>query len=426
MTQGERRALKKKILRRRRQLLLACAVLVLVLIALLITAAVMKIAGGDKVLKEYTVEAGATALDPNTFLKDPEDTGAQFLSCPNTQQLSTPGSYPAVILFGDKEYEATVVVQDTERPTATAVDVVCTGQLPAPEAFVTDIRDATAVTVTYLQEPNVSVEGIQQVTVVLTDAAGNSKQITAKMEVVLDTVAPTITGVAPITVYAGDAVSYRSGIEVTDDLDTAPTLEVDNTAVDLSKPGTYTLTYIATDAAGNTTTAQTTVEVKEKQDWYVELDVIYEKVDDLLDKIIGPDMTKREQVKTIYQWARSNCSYSGHSDKSDYLQGAYVMLTERAGDCFNYFAVTKLMFERLGIDNIDVHKVKNYDGDSNHYWSLVSLDDGQTWYHFDATPRMGTGDDFCLVTDAFLDAYSASHKNSHNRDKSLYPATPAS
>ena len=68
--------------------------------------------------------------------------------------------------------------------------------------------------------------------------------------------------------------------------------------------------------------------------------------------------------------------------------------------------------------------MKNYEGDSNHYWSLVSLDDGETWYHFDSTPRMGTGDDFCLVTDAFLDAYSAAHKNCHNRDKTLYPATP--
>ena len=96
----------------------------------------------------------------------------------------------------------------------------------------------------------------------------------------------------------------------------------------------------------------------------------------------------------------------------------------RSGDCFGYFAVTKLLFERLGIPNIDVRKVKNFDGDSDHFWSLVSVDGGKTYYHFDATPRVGDGDDFCLVTDAFLDAYSDSHKGSHNRDKSLYPATP--
>ena len=42
----------------------------------------------------------------------------------------------------------------------------------------------------------------------------------------------------------------------------------------------------------------------------------------------------------------------------------------------------------------------------------------------DTTPRVGEGDDFCLVTDAFLDAYSDTHDKCHNRDKSLYPATP--
>lgn len=426
MTQGERRALRKKRLRRRKKLQSLCVVLAMVLVALLVFAAVLKLTGGSKVITEATVEAGMAQLDPYAFIKEEDPKEAVFRRTMSREQLSTLGTFGVELEYDGKLYEIAVTVVDTVAPQATAVNGVCTGTLPDPAIFVTDIVDATAVTVTYAQEPDISTEGDKQVTVLLTDAAGNTTRLSANMSVVLDTVAPTITGVAPITVYAGDAVSYRANIQVADDLDPDPTLTVDNSAVDLSKPGTYTVTYIVTDAAGNTTSEQTTVEVKEKQDWYVDIEVIYEKVDDLLDKLIGPNMTKREQVKTIYQWARSNCSYSGHSDKSDYLQGAYVMLTQRAGDCFNYFAVTKLMFERLGIDNIDVHKVKNYDGDSNHYWSLVSLDDGQTWYHFDATPRMGTGDDFCLVTDAFLDAYSASHKNSHNRDKSLYPATPAS
>ena len=100
------------------------------------------------------------------------------------------------------------------------------------------------------------------------------------------------------------------------------------------------------------------------------------------------------------------------------------MLTEGKGDCYGFWAVTKLLFERLEIPNIDVRKVKNSADDTDHFWSLVSLDDGDTWYHFDSTPRAGEGDDFCLATDAFIDAYSDSHEGSHNRDKSLYPETP--
>ena len=106
------------------------------------------------------------------------------------------------------------------------------------------------------------------------------------------------------------------------------------------------------------------------------------------------------------------------------MQGAYVMMTDGQGDCFNYYAVTKLLLERCGIPNIDVRKVRNNETDSDHYWSLVSIDGGSTYYHLDTTPRVGDGDDFCLVTDAFLDAYSDTHGKCHNRDKALYPKTP--
>ena len=121
---------------------------------------------------------------------------------------------------------------------------------------------------------------------------------------------------------------------------------------------------------------------------------------------------------------RSHYTYSGHSDKTDWMQGAWVMMDQGEGDCFNYFALTKLLLERCDIPNIDVRKVRNYEGDSDHFWSLVSVDGGNTYYHLDTTPRVGPGDDFCLVTDAFLDAYSDANKGCHNRDKSLYPATP--
>lgn len=423
MTQDERRALKKKRMRQRWVLQRVCVLLALILVVLLIILAVLKLTGGATVKKELTVEAGLETVDADRFLEEGES-GASFGESLTPEELSTPGSYPVEILWKGRTYRATVTVKDTVAPVATPVNVTCFGDLPVPARFVKDIQDATEVTVTYKAEPDVTTAGQKDVTVIMTDTSGNKTEVDAKLMVFIDAQPPVISGVSPLVVYQGDAISYRNGITVSDDMDANPVLNVDNSAVNLSAVGTYKLVYTATDAAGNITTEETTVDVREKQDWFVELDVIYEKVDALLEKLVTDSMSKREQVETIYKWARTNCSYSSHSDKSDYLQGAYVMLTERTGDCFNYFAVTKLMFERLGIDNIDVKKVKNYEGDSNHYWSLVSLDDGETWYHFDATPRMGTGDDFCLVTDAFLDAYSAAHKNCHNRDKTLYPATP--
>lgn len=239
-----------------------------------------------------------------------------------------------------------------------------------------------------------------------------------------DREAPVLSGIHDFTVYQGEAVSYLAGITATDDTDQDPAITVDSSAVDLSRPGTYSVVYTATDASGNMCQATATVVVLEKEAGFVDMDTINRAADAKLAQIIRENATIRQQVHDIYAWARLNLRYGGHSDRTDWHQTAYKMLTEGKGDCFGYFAVTKLLFERLDIPNIDVRKVKNSTDDSNHFWSLVSLDGGETWYHFDATPRYGDGDDFCLVTDAFLDAYSDAHDGSHNRDKSLYPATP--
>lgn len=239
-----------------------------------------------------------------------------------------------------------------------------------------------------------------------------------------DQSAPVLCGVHHFTVYQGDTISYMSGITATDDTDQNPTITVDSSGVDLSCPGEYTVIYTATDASGNTSQEKATVTVMEKQEGFVDLETIYAAADAKLEEIIRDNATMKQQVHDIYAWARIYLSYGGHSDRTDWCQAAYVMLTDGRGDCYGYWAVTKLLFERLGIPNIDVRKIRNSANDSDHFWSLVSLDGGDTWYHFDSTPRAGAGDNFCLVTDAFLDAYSDSHKGSHNRDKSLYPATP--
>ena len=234
---------------------------------------------------------------------------------------------------------------------------------------------------------------------------------------------PRILGLTDKIIYQGDSLSYLSGVTAADDMDPAPELKVDSREVDLSSPGTYTVAYTATDASGNLTSATATVTVLPKEPGYADLETIYALADDLLAIILEDATDPRQQVEAIYRWARTDIRYAGHCDRADWRQTAYNVIRSGEGDCFGYFAATKLMFERLEIPNIDVQKVRNFDGDSDHFWSLVSVD-GEHYYHFDATPRHGEGDDFCLVTDAFLDAYSEKHKGSHNRDKQLYPETP--
>ncbi len=238
-----------------------------------------------------------------------------------------------------------------------------------------------------------------------------------------DETAPEILGVKDLIVYAGDTVSYRKDVDVIDNRDQGLELQVDSTGVDLSTPGEYSVIYSAVDSAGNKTEIQATVTVLQTQEAREPVDAADEKADQILQTLIQPGMSVEDQVEAIYDWMQDNCRYSNASEHTDWRQAGYEMLIERRGDCFGYFGASKLMFERLGIPNIDVTKVPQSQEDSQHFWSLVSVDGGNTYYHFDCTPRLNQAD-LCLITDQALDAYSRENGGSHNRDTSLYPTTP--
>ena len=327
------------------------------------------------------------------------------------------------------EYEAVLsVFVDNGAPQLSGIQPLFTyiGTEPDYLAGVSamDDRDMALEILVDKSQVDLNAIGAYDIVYSVTDAAGHTTTAPSTVTVTDDNVAPTIQGVHNISLYLGSAASYRSGVIVSDDKDPSPKLEVDSSQVDLSNPGTYPLVYTARDMTGNETRVEVTVTVAEKPTTYVDPETVNAKADELLKKIVTEDMAPEAKVKAIYSYVRSHYTYSGHSDKTDWVQGAYVMMESGQGDCFNYYAVTKLLLDRCGIPNIDVRKVRNYPEDSDHYWSLVSIDGGATYYHLDTTPRVGDGDDFCLVTDAFLDAYSDANKGCHNRDKSLYPATP--
>lgn len=243
-----------------------------------------------------------------------------------------------------------------------------------------------------------------------------------------DTQAPVIAGAKDLEVYVGGTVSYRTGVTVTDNVDQNIKAEIDNSQVNLSQPGIYEVTYTATDAAGNTASVTIKLTVKAKPDNFVEPEVIYAKADAILAQFIRDDMTDREKVEAVYVWTRRSVHLTYGSapkgfdhESADWLQTAYrlINLDVSKGDCYFFFAAQKLLLQRLGIPTIDCEKI--YDGDSHHYWLLVSVDGGKSYYHFDNVWSKS----LCLVTDAELDAFSAAvDSNPFNRDKSKYPATP--
>ena len=247
----------------------------------------------------------------------------------------------------------------------------------------------------------------------------------AEPEVPADTTAPQIMGVNKLSVFVGSSVAYRSGSLVTAATDPNPTLTVDSQWVNLSAPGCYQLVYHATDSAGNESSVQTTVTVVEAPETYVDEALIKEKADELLAKILTDDMTPEQQVNTIYDWIESHCYYIAHFDKSDYMQAAYLMLTNNRGDCYGFYALSRLLFDRLGLPNLTVTRLPNEVRTTNHWWNMVSLDGGESWYHFDSTPHLTADARTCLVTDAYLEEFNQQNPNYYYYDQASCPRTPA-
>ena len=239
-----------------------------------------------------------------------------------------------------------------------------------------------------------------------------------------DKVAPQILGVNKLAIFLGSTVAYRSGVLVTDDADPAPQLTVDSSQVNLSAPGTYPVFYTATDSAGNQTTVETTITVSEAPETYVDEALIKEKADELLEKILTEGQTAEEQVNAIYDWIESHCYYIAEFDKSDYMQAAYLMLTNNRGDCYGFYAVSRLLFERLGLPNLTVARLPNEVRTTNHWWNMVSLDGGETWYHFDSTPHLTYPTRTCLFTDAQLNEFNLLMPNYYYFDHEAFPSTP--
>lgn len=226
-----------------------------------------------------------------------------------------------------------------------------------------------------------------------------------------DVTPPTVSG-QDFEVEQGSSVSYKKHITVSDDRDGAPTIKIDNSAVDLDTPGVYPVTYKVTDDAGNTATLTLNLTVKKKINAGATEEYVLSEAQKILDEITDDSMSDLQVAYTIYRWTKYNIGYSDTSDKTNWLVGAYDGFRTRRGDCYTYFAVSKALLTAAGIDNVDMIKHRTSEKASRHYWSLVNVGDG--WYHFDSTPYVYKESNFFMLTDAEISKWDNKYyKNAH-------------
>lgn len=366
----------------------------------------------SQVVSELTVEAGQPAPTLQDFVIGGES--ARFISNVSGFDYTKLGDRRVLLEVDGRNYETLMHIVDTVAPKVEVQDVQGYTLVPRAAAdFVASVEDVTNVEVTFGEEPDLSRAGTQQIEICASDAAGNQTVKTANLILEQDTEAPSIAGVADLRVIKGNSVAYRKNIVVTDNCEEGLELTVDNSAVDLNQVGSYPITYIARDLAGNETTASSTVTVLEKT--YDENE-LYAVADGILANIIHEGMTQPEKLEAIYAYIQSHIMYIDHSDKDNYVKAAYEGLIGGKGDCYVYASSAKVLLTRAGITNMDIEKIPSR---SRHYWNLVNIDGN--WYHFDTTPRTSGRPHICMWTETQLMEYSTAHYNSHNYDHSLYP-----
>lgn len=364
-----------------------------------------------------TIEAGSVMDITVEDFKNNENYDIFFITDLASLDTSKPALYQIQLSVDGNEVSGEIEVVDTTAPEAEfAGRNVWKDEKPEAMTFVSSIKDASEVTAIYKYPPDFGKTGSQKLVIMLEDQFGNRSEGSVTVTVKEDKEGPVITGVSDKTVYIGDSIAYKKGITVADNKDSDLTFSVDSSAVNLKKEGVYPVIYTAKDKAGNKASAQMNVTVIKKS---ITEDVLNEKADDVLEDIITDDMTSLEKAKAIYNWTRGHISYTGDSDKSDWMAEAYRGMTNFKGDCFTYYTVAQALLTRAGIDNMGVTRVG---GRTRHYWNLVNC--GSGWYHFDSCPNKDHRESF-MLTDKEVEALTKIRGNNYYTfDHSLYPATP--
>lgn len=364
------------------------------------------------------LETGSGQIPLEQFPK--EGKPVQLLTDVSGIDLNQPGVHLLEFAYKKKTYQSSLHIVDTTPPTGTPVaQIIYNDETLTATDFVTDVQDITETQIAFETMPDFTKVGEQTVCVLLTDTSGNVGRVQAQLTVIADTTFPMFSAMEALTVNIGQTVSYRKGITATDDRDGELTYQIDSSNVNLEKEGTYTITYTATDSSGNTTTAERTIHVSSSL--VINQELVEEKAKEILSKIIKEGMSDHDKIYTIFYYVRKNVAYSTAPNK-DIYSAAYHAMVKRKGDCYNYFAMAKVLLDQCGIDNLPVER---YKGRSSHYWLLVNI--GTGWYHYDPSPQSLEDPFRCFMkTDAQVKAYSKSRTDGKNDyykfDETKYPA----
>lgn len=328
--------------------------------------------------ESYTLELGDKLTKKKLLLDAKKDETSIDQSVLDAINASGVGSYTVESIVGERTNICTVTVQDTTGPALKLKDVKRRlGVTVELKDFVESASDASGeVELRLLSPVDCSQKGIFPVTVEAKDIHGNVTTKEATLFVATDSVAPTIRGMKNMTVKKHSTPDFMEGVSAEDIQDGVCEVTCDTGKLDLTKSGTYYITYRAADKAGNVATARRRVTVQHD-------------LEDTKAMVISLAKKLSNDPERIRNYVRSSIGYNHYWGGEDPVWHGF---TNKTGNCYVHALCLKAVFDYKGIESRLIW-VQN----KTHYWLIVNID-GQ-WKHIDPTPgRLHSR--FSLMNDA--------------------------
>lgn len=322
-----------------------------------------------------------------------------------------------------KAYTLRLKVVDRTAPVVIPKHAYCAqGTTPEAIRLIGSIEEIDTYTAEFTDPlPDMSELGDYEVSFRVTDASGNrTKVLHTVVTVIQDTEPPVFQTVPELNAYVGEAIAYRDGLVVEDNCCGEITIEVDASAVTPGVVGDFSVIYTATDAAGNSASAHTTLHVGTGTVSTTELD---RRIDSILSDIVTAGMSTEDKLRAVYDYIQGHIVYAASTDTGDRVRIAAQSLSTGTADCYAYNCVAIAFLERLGVAYREVQRSSGLTADT-HYWLMVNI--GTTasprWYHYDCTRlRAEYNHSGCLLTDIQIRAYSKVRANFYTYDTGLFP-----
>lgn len=250
-----------------------------------------------------------------------EDVVVNTSGLDNTQM----GKYPIIYTINEKEYTLNIKVVDKIAPEFDVIPGETDAGIPVkPETLVTNIIDQTKTTVTLDGKYNFKEEGTIEVTVALKDECDNITKKTTTVKILpKDEIEPEVSYEETITLQKGSTYNPLEYIEINDNQDPKPIVEITDSDLNTDQMGEYTIEYVGRDRSGNEIEFTQNIEVVErkeigKQDATDE-NIIYLTFDD------GPSYNTPKILEILDQYqVKATFFVTGANQKDNqYIKQAY-------------------------------------------------------------------------------------------------------